>query len=431
MTGTLPVIYINTENSAPVVDKELKIDAFLYTTVPDDCPLNVTGSETEPVALTIKGRGNASWKLPQKPYKIKFETSQDLLGMPGHKHYALIPFASGYAGWLAGNIGMEIARATDQSWAPRTEACELVLNGSYEGLYFVVESMKIGANRLNIFEQPDLNEDPGTIDGGWLVEIDNYTDPCQISIQETENMMMLITYKTPEELSAMQEEWLTAQFNSMNNAIYSGDASGNGWAEYIDPESVARYFIVRELLHDTDGYNGSFYLHKDLEQKWNFGPMWDLAFGGTKNDWIMNDHPSYSAVHWIEPIFNTDAFRNALKKQWEIFAPRLESIIEAATELANRCAAADALNAQRWPEGPDGNTAGKLQYFVNGLQANAQWISDNMPQINSGAASITVAGPGESHFFRLDGTPADCRNLGNGIYIRINGCKADKVVINR
>ena len=65
----------------------------------------------------------------------------------------------------------------------------------------------------------------------------------------------------------------------MNEAIYSDDAWGSAWAAYIDVASAARYFIVREVMHDTDGYNGSFYLHKDLGEDalWNFGPIWDAS----------------------------------------------------------------------------------------------------------------------------------------------------------
>lgn len=163
---SLPIVYVDTENSAPIVDKETKIPATLYITVPDGYDQPALASAEEPTALTIKGRGNASWKMPKKPYKIKFESKTPVLGMPQHKHYALIPFASGYVEWLAAYAGMELGRMTGTPWTPRMQPCELVLNGSYNGLYFMVESMKIDKNRIDIFEQSDLCEDPDLIPGG-------------------------------------------------------------------------------------------------------------------------------------------------------------------------------------------------------------------------------------------------------------------------
>lgn len=68
-------------------------------------------------------------------------------------------------------------------WNPRYYPVELVLNGRYDGIYFLYESIKIDSNRLDIFEQPEENTDPTTIPYGWLVEIDNYADEFQVMIR--------------------------------------------------------------------------------------------------------------------------------------------------------------------------------------------------------------------------------------------------------
>lgn len=430
-SGTLPVMYVNTENATPIVDKETKIPATLYVTVPDDYDREALGSEASPVELTIKGRGNASWLGPKKPYKIKFESKTAVLGMPKHKHFALIPFAGGYAGWLAANAGMELGRLAGMSWAPRMEPCELVLNGRYDGLYFMVESMKIDKNRLNIFEQEDLCTDTELIKGGWLVEIDNYEDPCQIIIQETAGKRLRVTYKTPEELSDLQQEHLIEQFTLMNEAIYSGDATGEAYCEYIDVNSIARYFIVREILHDTDGYNGSFYLHKDLgdDAKWNFGPLWDLAFGGTKKDWIMNDHPAYSAIHWIEPITATSAFNSALREDWNALMTKIDAIYPYIDALAERCAAADEADFKRWPDLGSAGAEGKARYLKNGIKANVEWIEQNIPAL-AGVATYPVLPSGPARWFNLQGTEVNSENAVGGIYIVVDEHGARKVVRN-
>lgn len=338
------------------------------------------------ISLTIKGRGNASWKLDKKPYKLKLESKTAVLGMPKHKHFALIAFP-GYLSALHAVGGFEMARLTGQSWAPRAEPVEVVLNDEYLGRYFMVESIKIDKNRLNIFEQDELNENPETLTGGWLVEIDNYDDEFQISIPETEKIKLRVTHKSPEVVSDMQRNWLTEQFTAMNEAIYSGQKDGNNWAELIDAASVARYFIVREVLHDTDGYNGSFYLHKDLgdDCKWTFGPMWDMA-AENKPGWVMHNHPAYSQVHWIEPLFATDAFVNALCEQWPHFYSNLDELENFYLRIGSLCKEADKANAERWPQyDSKADAVLRAHEAINLIKRNAAWVKaqvDGMSGIN-------------------------------------------------
>lgn len=373
-TYTIPVVTINTENGVPVVDKETKISATMDIAVPQDYVTlnNKKARDISGVELTIRGRGNASWLLEKKPYKLKLESKTEILGMPKNKHFSLIAYAGNYVGSVA---GMELARCTGQAWAPHSEPVEVVLNGEYIGRYFLVENIKIDKNRLNIAEQPDFNEDESILDGGWLVEIDNYADDAQIVIPEIGYLNLRVTYKTPEALSETQERWLTEQFTMMNDAIYSQDKTGGAWASMIDPTSVARYFIVRETLGDTDGYNGSFYLHKDLGKntKWNFGPMWDLVLD-RKKDWVFNDHPSYSAVHWIEAIFNTDAFQTALIEQWELFKNEIDKVYAYMDRIGELCEHADVANFERWPQYEKGDSKEQSNRAKYILRDNFEWI---------------------------------------------------------
>lgn len=386
-TYTIPVVSINTENGVPVVDKETKIPATMNLTVPEGYVTlnNKEAKSLSDVALTIRGRGNASWQLDKKPYKLKFESKTEVLGMPKNKHFSLIAYAGNYSGSVA---GMELARCTGQSWAPHSEPVEVVLNGEYIGRYFLVENIKIDKNRLNIAEQPDMNEDPATLEGGWLVEIDNTSGDPQIVIPEVDNVKLRVTYKTPEVLSDLQELWLTNQFLAMNSAIYSGDKTGSEWAELIEPASVARYFIVRETLGDTDGYNGSFYLHRDFgDDKWTFGPMWDLVLD-RKKDWVFNDHPAYSAVHWIEPMFNTDVFQKALIEQWELFKPQINKVYDYMDRLGELCLQADVANYERWPQYEKGDSKGEAGRAKRILSDNFAWIDKYVAAAGMGDISV-------------------------------------------
>ncbi len=264
------------------------------------------------------------------------------------------------------------------------------------------------------------------------MEIDNYDDPCQIVIQENPEQSLRVTYKTPEELSELQEQHLIEQFTIMNQAIYSKDPTGEAFCQYIDVNSIARYFIVREILHDTDGYNGSFYLHKDLgeDSKWNFGPLWDLSFGGKKNDWIMYDHPGFSQIHWIEPIFHTDAFQSALYEQWNALMLKIDDIYPYINSLTERCEAADAANNKRWPDISNPDTKSKAGKLINEMKYNIQWINN---KLSVSSADNPIAKPGNSNirWFNMQGIEVADDDIISGVYIRVDQNGASKILRRR
>lgn len=433
---TVPVVYINTVDQAPIVDKINPIDATLHITVPEGSDYPELGTPDEGIKLTIRGRGNASWvNSPKKPYKLKFEKKQTVLGMPKSKHFALLHHNAGWLDYFASMAGMELARITGEPWAPHMVPVELVLNGSYDGLYFLAETIKIDENRLNIYEQEELNEDPELIPHGWLVEIDNYEDEFQIMVPETESINMRVTHHAPEILSDAQREWLINEFTTMVHSIYHPQEAAEAWESKIDVNSAARYFLVRELLHDTDGYNGSFYMHRDLgeDTKWNFGPLWDLCTStSSKKDWIINDHPSFSQVHLIEAIMQSEEFLQATRNLWEeIYPYKFEAIYNYIDEIAKATNEADIANAYRWPQlsQPTGNSgkAAQMKYL---LGRNASWIDNNLSLI-TGIENVTLPETDSSdssiEYFNLQGMRVS--NPADGVYIRRQANKISKVIL--
>lgn len=381
-TNTVPTIYIATSGNAPIVDKENYLDAEYYISVPAGSEFKAIGSETAPEYLQIRGRGNASWKVPKKSYKIKLSTKTSLLGMPAHRHFALLACygAHNEIGLFSYMTGLKIAELTGQPWTPRCRPVELVINNEYLGLYLLTESVKIDKNRVNIYKQPDGCEDPALIPGGWLVEIDNYAEENQLLIPEyleNRTAKMKLTYKSPEALSPSQKEWLTDEFTKINNSLSLQSTFNSNWAKYIDATSMARYFIVREMIHDTDGYNGSFYLHKDkgADSKWVCGPMWDIFPITQKTDWVMNDHPVYSMVHYIPYVTKTAAFRKAFAEEWDLFKSKLDSLYNYVDSFS-AFSDADKANGDRWDR--SGNCEYKISLIKDYLSSNADWIDANI-----------------------------------------------------
>ncbi|MCM1309607.1 MAG: CotH kinase family protein [Bacteroides sp.] len=393
-SGTIPTLHIRTENGDSILDKVTKIPAGLFVTVPADCELPALGSELSPVALTIRGRGNATWTLAKKPYKLKFAEKTSVLGLPANRDFALIAwnFGSGNIEWITSVCAMEMARMLGMLWAPHIQPVELILNGNYEGLYFLTETVKVSKNRLNIYEQPDLNDDPATIPYGWLVEFDNYYEEQQIVIPEIGSLKLRVTAHTPGEMSAAQRQWLTEEFELLNCLVYSTDKEA--WTQRIDVESAVQYFIMREVMFDTDGYSGSIFLHRDRgsDVKWHFGPMWDPVLNvSTKTGFTMNKLPSFAVAHWERQLLASNTFKEEFLRQWEEFYPdKFNRLKDIAHRVADYCEAADAANAVRWPQLSVASSAGaKAKLYWQRISAYAAWLDEHKNLTDDDLSAIT------------------------------------------
>ena len=176
-TGTLPVMYIETEGHRAITSKTVYLPANYFIVDTHNAANNV-GSQAGPLPLEIRGRGHSSWRGTKKPYKIKLAEKTPLLGMNKHKHWALLKF---YEPTVA---GLELGKMMGMEWTASTRPVEVVLNGANLGLYLLTETNRISKNRLDIYEQPNWNEDAESIPYGWLVEVDNYPEPNQITVRE-------------------------------------------------------------------------------------------------------------------------------------------------------------------------------------------------------------------------------------------------------
>ena len=378
-SGTLPVLHIETEDMAPIVSKEIYLNASYWLDPMGMEAVQSVGTEAEPLPMQIRGRGHSSWKGAKKPYKIKLGKKTSLLGMPKNKHWALLKPSENTV------AGLQIGRLMDLDWTPSFRPIEVVLNGDYIGLYFLTETIRIDENRVNIYEQQDQETNPELVTGGWLVEVDNYRDDCQITIPENERVNLTLRYHSPEDLSDIQLRWLTDEFKSMNASIYSSDKTSADWEKYIDVETMARYFIVQEVMDNPDGFHGSFYLHKDLapDAKWIAGPIWDLVcYYREKTDYSFRMQAHYSVTsHWIGEIIQYDSFCKAVEKAWqEVYPTRLSEIFGFIDETILPLSEAWSNDCKRWDGDPAETSELRAERIKGALRRNMEWFDSHLPE---------------------------------------------------
>lgn len=320
VSGTLPVIYINTEGSVPVLTKDY-IDAY-YWFDPMNTDFEAFGSEDKPLKTEIKGRGNYTWeKYEKKPYKLKFDKKAALLGLPKSKHWALLADANSSTIYTTA-LAQEISRKMGLAWTPSCYPVEVVLNGEYIGFYTLCETVRVDEGRVNIFEQPDEATDPEVVSGAWLVEIDNTKSDYQVTFDDGTGKTMAVTADTPEVLSAEQTAYLSEQMQLITSLIFAEDKSDmTDLANIIDLNSLARFYLVLELIDDQEAFSGSCFFFKSDEPgaKWTFGPIWDLGNALTRVKENRRLFESTFNNHWIQELVKFPDFRLELMDVWEEF----------------------------------------------------------------------------------------------------------------
>lgn len=317
----LPVVYVTT--TAPIESKDVYVTGTIYID-PLTTGYEALGTAQTPITAQFKGRGNWTWTgFDKKPYRIKMDVKQKVLGMPSNKHWCLMAAADDNLGFLRMPLGHMISEAIGLRWTPRLVPVELVLNNKYVGLYFMTEHVRVGSKRVNIEEQIEGETQADLITGGWLVEIDNYPTENNITFTEGNGQNIMVSLKDPEIISAEQRNYIVNQMLEINTALY--EKTPQHIERILDMKEAAKYYLVQEIMGDCESYHGSCYLYKDRDSlgmvdKWKFGPVWD--FGNSyrsyhHNGWIY-ERPQF-AQYWIGQLATWPSFQKELSEQWWIY----------------------------------------------------------------------------------------------------------------
>ncbi len=374
-SGTLPVVFINTEGHHDIVSRDEYLHADWWLDNMGDDRYESLGSPEQPLKMEIKGRGNSTWtNLDKKPFRIKLENKQAMMGMPANRHWVLLAQALDMMGQVADALPFEIGRRMGMAWNPRQEPVEVVLSGQYIGLYYLVEKIRVDKDRVNIQEQQDGETNPARITGGWLLEIDNYIEPGNITFTEGNGEPFWVTLHSPEVLSQQQRDYITSYLLRADSAIYVANKVSTEWERYIDIDSLAIYYIVQEAVDNPEAFSGSCYLHKErgADTKLIFGPMWDCSSSFVRykktypfNEFIYVNMPSYCRSRWIHEIVKIPHFQLCVRKHWKRFYEEVYPTMEAYMDAyAARVETAGNYDHIRWPKYHGNNTIYRLNRYT-------------------------------------------------------------------
>ena len=318
----IPVVYIKTQNAAPIESKEIWLEGteIYITNAGDDSQLYVNAQ--------IRGRGNSTWECPKKPYAIKLDSKEKVLGMPKHKRWVLL---ANYfdKSCLRNSIAFEIGRrSSGLDWTPRGYHVDVVLNGVMLGNYYLCEQIKIDKNRVNT-------------DNGYLLELDKHFDEVNKFHSPIRNMPFMIKEPDEDELTPERFEFIQNHVSDIETALYSVGSTTEGYMQYIDLDSFIDYWLVYELTSTGEPtHPKSVYMYLNDDGKMYAGPVWDFDYftyqpyyntmlintNAVWNDRIINDPNNAAKIleRWNQSREDYKDIENEILRQYELIKESAE-----------------------------------------------------------------------------------------------------------
>ena len=269
LRSDLPAVYINTENSAPITSTDVYTQSTMTIVETDGVPVSYEQTR-------VRGRGTTLFTLAKKPYKIKLNKKQRLLGTDGGnaKKWNLLAHC-GDKTLMRDAVASYIALQAGQPFAPGTKYVDLVLNDEYLGTYRLTDQVDIRKKRVNITEQPEVVTASTNITGGYLLEIDEDAVDTEGASYINTSRGVRIAIKSPDEefITTAQTEYIRQHVQKLEDALFDGT-----WEQYLDLNSLVQWYIVTELTAEPNAFRSIYFYKEKDNDKFYFGPVWDFDF---------------------------------------------------------------------------------------------------------------------------------------------------------
>jgi hypothetical protein len=361
--------------------------------------------------IGIEKRGSTSQSFPKSQYgiEIRGKAGQDsvasLLGLPPEEDWVLFaPYND--KSLMRDVLAYKIARLTGQ-YAPRTMYCEVVLNGTYDGVYVLIEKIKRDKKRVNIAKLEVSETSGDDLTGGYIIKIDkttgsgggagfysNYPPPER---RGNQTIFFQYDYPSPARIVESQRNYIRNYVADFENALQSPDFKNTltGYRKYADVSSFVDFMIVNEVSKNVDGYRLSTFLHKDKNSKGGklkMGPVWDfnLGFGnanyctsGETSGFVYQFNKVCPADGWLIPFWwnrflQDGRFKNELGTRWNTLREgpmNTQALLTYIDSVANVLSAeSQQRNFQRWPV--LGQYIWPNFYVGNTFQEEVTWLKN-------------------------------------------------------
>ncbi|MDE6120189.1 MAG: CotH kinase family protein, partial [Muribaculaceae bacterium] len=327
-----------------------------------DCTLTVVSADSKETCtelpMGIRGRGNSTWGMAKKPYRVKFDSKTNFLDNKAKAKSWV--FLANYAdkSLIRNALAFEISSYVGLEYTPSIKFVDLVLNGEYQGNYMVTDQTEVAKNRVPVEEQEPTDTAEPEITGGYLLEIDGFADGEPVWFGTPQGLKITVKYPKDDEINPEQLDYITRYINDFENILFSDSFTDaeEGYRSMVDMESLVNWYIACELTANSDCFWSTYIYKKREDPKIYFGPMWDydIAFnndnrlGDTTNK-LMREH-AHNPRTWIQRLWKDESFRTAVNTRWkELVEQGIEQhLLDRIDYYAEMIDASQTLNFQKW-----------------------------------------------------------------------------------
>ncbi len=301
----------------------------------------------------IRGRGNSTWRLDKKPYRIEFDKKEYFGGQENAyaKKWVLLANHADKT-MLRNNTAFFIAAQLGQPFVPCSRHVDLVMNNNHLGTYEISDFLQIKKDRI---PAGDL---------GFFVEADgSYLNEKTYFFSEKG---IPFTIKDPdgEKMWPQQIQYIKDCIQEFENVLFSEDYLDpqNGYRALVDSTSLASWFLTGEFAANIDSY-WSANIYKDgTDNRLYFGPVWDfdIAFNNCNRMGDVSEKMMMAAGFgrnligiWLKRMWSDPWFRQLVYSTWR--QARSHGIVSATMthidEMARYIDSSQQLNYSVWDIG--------------------------------------------------------------------------------
>ncbi|HEY8933955.1 MAG TPA: CotH kinase family protein, partial [Cyclobacteriaceae bacterium] len=340
--SNLPIVIITTDNNQDIPD-EPKILGNMKIIYNGPGVRNYISDQNTALALNYNGRigiearGSTSQFLDKKPYSLTTlqpdnvtNNNVSLLGMPKENDWILNALAYD-ASMIRDYISYNLSRMIGE-YAPRTQYCEVVVNGEYRGLYILMEKIKADGNRVDISKIKPTDNTLPDLTGGYITKADKVvgTDVLAWTMSsyiDVNDINFIHEFPKPTDVTAPQNNYIKSVFEKLAETA-NNTSILNGYPSVIDIPSFVDFMLINELAANVDAYKFSTYFHKDKNAKLRAGPIWDfnLTYGNDLFFWGLDRSKTYlwqfdngdnTGPKFWKDLFDNSQFKCYLAKRWK------------------------------------------------------------------------------------------------------------------
>ena len=386
----LPVLHMKPDYLINSKDNYVQTYIELYDKTPESTGEGWWDS-AEKGKIEMRGRGNSTWGLPKKPFRMKFTEKFSPIGLNHAKEKSWVILAQDMdKSLLRTHLAFEYSRIlfnpsenyhhekavlftpcskfinvylTGQYYDSSTGRTR-TMDGEYLGVYQMSDQVQRADGRIAVDKlKASDGADPEKITGGYVLEADLHEG------NHYTNKGIKFTYKYPED-----DDYDQAQYNYISNYLNEAEAAlygsnykdpENGWRKYFDEKTLADFIIIKEFVGDLDGYTSTYIYKRRGCEKIFFGPIWDCDKGWNNDKRVPHYEyqplqslmiyagfwmPPYVSNDWFQRLWTDETFRAFVAKRWADKKEELKAVTDKVlTEVPENMAKAIEANFDVWP----------------------------------------------------------------------------------